>query len=230
YANEKLQQQFNHFVFDMEQEEYKLEGIKWDFDSIELIENKPTGVLALLDEQCLVPQSTDAKLASNLYRHLEGKHQRFRVTHELKVDYKFMVAHYAGEITYETEGFVEKNRDLLHQEGLDLLRSSTSSFAGAMGSSMSNVSTRQSSIVSQSVGAQFKTQLNSLLGAIGDTHPHYVRCLKPNDGNVRAVFDRRRITSQLANGGVLAAVHVARAGFPVRMQHGEFVKRYGLLS
>lgn len=30
--------------------------------------------------------------------------------------------------------------------------------------------------------------------------------------------------------GVLAAVHVARAGFPVRMQHGEFVKRYGLLA
>lgn len=30
--------------------------------------------------------------------------------------------------------------------------------------------------------------------------------------------------------GVLAAVHVARAGFPVRMHHGEFVKRYGLLA
>lgn len=53
----------------------------------------------------------------------------------------------------------------------------------------------------QSVGAQFKNQLNSLLGAIGETHPHYVRCLKPNDENVRSNFNVRRIASQLANGG-----------------------------
>lgn len=55
--------------------------------------------------------------------------------------------------------------------------------------------------VSQSVGAQFKNQLNNLLGAIGETHPHYVRCLKPNDENVRSNFNIGRITSQLANGG-----------------------------
>lgn len=53
----------------------------------------------------------------------------------------------------------------------------------------------------QSVGAQFKNQLNSLLGAIGETHPHYVRCLKPNDENVRSNFNVGRIASQLANGG-----------------------------
>lgn len=58
-------------------------------------------------------------------------------------------------------------------------------------------------ITIQSVGAQFKNQLNSLLGAIGETHPHYVRCLKPNDENVRSQFDLGRITAQLANGGML---------------------------
>ena len=38
YANEKLQQQFNQFVFEVEQEEYRNEGIKWDF--IEFPDNK----------------------------------------------------------------------------------------------------------------------------------------------------------------------------------------------
>ncbi|CAN0488011.1 unnamed protein product, partial [Laminaria digitata] len=52
----------------------------------------------------------------------------------------------------------------------------------------------------------------------------------PHNQHVRSNFHLGRITSQLANGSVLAAVHVARAGFPVRMQHGEFVKRYGLLA
>lgn len=38
YANEKLQQQFNQFVFEVEQEEYRNEDIKWDF--IEFPDNK----------------------------------------------------------------------------------------------------------------------------------------------------------------------------------------------
>eukprot|EP00611_Tribonema_gayanum_P031887 TRINITY_DN9340_c0_g1_i1.p1 TRINITY_DN9340_c0_g1~~TRINITY_DN9340_c0_g1_i1.p1 ORF type:complete len:1500 (-),score=485.70 TRINITY_DN9340_c0_g1_i1:137-4636(-) len=250
YANEKLQQQFNHFVFEMEQEEYKREGIKWDFvefpdnkDSIELIEARPAGVLCLLDEQCIVPKATDQTFAGNLYKHLSS-HPRFKSGHDLRVDYKFMVQHYAGDITYETEGFLEKNRDTLHSEGIDLLNSSSSPLLTALGSSVraeastpsarkggsSGGAQRGGAISSTSVGAQFKNQLNSLLSVIDDTHPHYVRCLKPNDRNVRSCFDVGRITAQLANGGVLAAVHVARAGFPVRMQHGEFISRYSVLS
>ncbi|CAM9291263.1 unnamed protein product, partial [Scytosiphon promiscuus] len=250
YANEKLQQQFNQFVFEVEQEEYRSEGIKWDFiefpdnkDCITLIETKPAGILALLDEQCLVPKGTDKSFASNMYNRLTS-HTRFSVPHADKVDYKFMIHHYAGNIVYHTEGFLEKNRDMLHQEGIDLLKSSTSDFVRSFGDSTRSEGgggsssaarrgpggARQSSIVSQSVGAQFKNQLNNLLGAIGETHPHYVRCLKPNDENIRSDFNLSRITAQLANGGVLAAVHVARAGFPVRMQHGEFVNRYGLLA
>lgn len=50
-----------------------------------------------------------------------------------QVDYKFMVHHYAGEIVYATEGFLEKNRDMLHQEGIDLLRSSSSEFIRSFG-------------------------------------------------------------------------------------------------
>ncbi|CAN0067360.1 unnamed protein product, partial [Laminaria digitata] len=139
YANEKLQQQFNQFVFEVEQEEYRSEGIKWDFiefpdnkDCITLIETKPAGILALLDEQCLVPKGTDRSFASNMYNRLTS-HPRFSVPHADKVDYKFMVHHYAGEIVYATEGFLEKNRDMLHQEGIDLLRSSTSHFIRSFG-------------------------------------------------------------------------------------------------
>ncbi|CAM9224876.1 unnamed protein product [Chrysoparadoxa australica] len=247
FANEKLQQQFNHFVFEVEQQEYEREKIKWDFiefpdnkDSIDLIEAKPAGILALLDEQCLVPQASDQKLAGNLYKHL-ASHSRFKAGGNLKVDFKFMINHYAGDITYSTEGFLEKNRDLLHQEGIDLLKSSTKPFlktladsaraeAAASQTGARGRAGRQSGLVSSSVGAQFKNQLNNLLGAIDETHPHYIRCLKPNDKNVRSNFNVPRITNQLANGGVLAAVHVARAGFPVRMTHAECLSRYAILG
>ncbi|KAK8473010.1 hypothetical protein PHAVU_001G040501 [Phaseolus vulgaris] len=57
FANEKLQQHFNEHVFKMEQEEYGKEEINWSYiefvdnqDVLELIEKKPIGIIALLDE------------------------------------------------------------------------------------------------------------------------------------------------------------------------------------
>ena len=57
YTNETLQQQFNRFIFKMEQEEYEREGIQWSFisfpdnqDCLDLIEQKPSGMLAMLDD------------------------------------------------------------------------------------------------------------------------------------------------------------------------------------
>lgn len=46
YANEKLQQQFKQFVFEVEQEEYRSERIKWDF--IEFPDNKDWWVFVVL--------------------------------------------------------------------------------------------------------------------------------------------------------------------------------------
>ncbi|KAJ1360677.1 Myosin-10 [Parelaphostrongylus tenuis] len=66
FTNEKLQQLFNNTIFVTEQEEYQRKGIEWQFIDfgldfqpiIDLIE-KPMGLLALLDEQCLFPKATD---------------------------------------------------------------------------------------------------------------------------------------------------------------------------
>jgi myosin-5 len=63
YANETLQQHFNQFVFRMEQEEYEREQIQWSFIDFEdnqpcldLVEGRPKGLIALMDEVCLFPQ------------------------------------------------------------------------------------------------------------------------------------------------------------------------------
>lgn len=61
FTNEKLQQHFNQNVFKMEQEEYNREQIDWSYiefvdnqDVLDLIEKKPGGIVALLDEAWLV--------------------------------------------------------------------------------------------------------------------------------------------------------------------------------
>ncbi|CAM9911573.1 unnamed protein product [Pylaiella littoralis] len=261
YANEVLQQQFNDFVFRQEQEEYRREQLEWTFihfpdnaDCITLIEKKPNGIIPTLDEQCIIGKATDDRFARELYKKSESN-SRFFLTPKMRVDHLFGIKHYAGEVVYDTRGIIEKNRDNLPQEGVDLLMSSETSFTvllgkieanknatpGKDGSSGSNASTPKSSgrrggvggrstIGAKSLGTQFKENLNNLLGVVNLTHPHYVRCIKPNDQLVPAKFNYVRIAEQLRNAGVLEVVRVARAGFPVRLGVHEFVERYALLG
>ena len=119
YTNEALQQQFNRYVFKLEQQEYEKEGIMWKFisfpdnqDVLDLIDMKHTGILALLDEQCILPRSTDQKFTRYLYARCDT-HPRFSATSSQRVDYLFSIEHYAGLVEYTTDGWLEKNKDQL---------------------------------------------------------------------------------------------------------------------
>ena len=80
FANEKLQQFFNHHMFVLEQEEYMREGIEWamvDFGMdlqkcIEMFE-KPMGVLAILEEESLFPKATDLTFATKLHENYSSQ-------------------------------------------------------------------------------------------------------------------------------------------------------------
>lgn len=126
----QLQQQFNKYVFKLEQEEYEREGIDWKLiafldnqDVLDLIDRKHTGMLALLDEQCIVPGSTDTKLARYLYKKC-GEHSRFGATSTQKADFKFSIEHYAGPVEYSTDQWLEKNNDQLPVSSANLLMNS----------------------------------------------------------------------------------------------------------
>lgn len=130
YTNEALQQQFNKYVFKLEQNEYEREGILWKFisfpdnqDVLDLIDRKHSGILALLDEQCIVPRSTDEKFTRYLYAKCDG-HSRFSATSAQRVDHKFSIEHYAGPVEYSTEQWLEKNKDQLPASSANLLMGS----------------------------------------------------------------------------------------------------------
>lgn len=127
YTNEALQQQFNKYVFKLEQDEYEREGILWKFisfpdnqDVLDLIDAKHVGILALLDEQCIVPRSNDQKFTRYLYAKCD-EHARFSATSAQRVDYKFSVEHYAGPVEYTTDNWLEKNKDQLPASSANLL-------------------------------------------------------------------------------------------------------------
>ncbi|KAM7501437.1 hypothetical protein LguiB_000341 [Lonicera macranthoides] len=235
FTNEKLQQHFNQHVFKQEQEEYTKEAIDWSYiefvdnqDVLDLLEKKPGGIIALLDEACMFPKSTHETFSQKLYQTFKS-HKRFIKPKLSRTD--FTIAHYAGEVQYQSEQFLDKNKDYVVPEHQDLLSASKCSFVAGLFPPLpeeTNKSSNKSSKFS-SIGSRFKLQLQSLMETLNSTQPHYIRCVKPNNLLKPAIFENVNIMQQLRCGGVLEAIRISCAGYPTRRTFFEFVNRFGLL-
>jgi len=145
YCNEALQQQFNKFVFKLEQREYEQEGIDWSFiefpdnqDILDLIEKKRDGILSILDENCRLASCTDSTFCQAIYEKCKD-HARFGATQAQKANLSFSIEHYAGTVTYSSANFLEKNKDELPQETTELLTSSSLGFLSYLGETLKKV-------------------------------------------------------------------------------------------
>ncbi|KZF22642.1 putative myosin MYO2 [Xylona heveae TC161] len=253
YANEKLQQEFNQHVFKLEQEEYLREQIDWTFidfsdnqPCIDLIEGK-LGVLSLLDEESRLPMGSDEQFVTKLHHHYAGEKQRFYKKPRFGKS-AFTVCHYATDVTYESEGFIEKNRDTVPDEHLDVLKASSNKFlsevleaaaavreketGAAAGNRPSAAPGRRVGVAANrkpTLGGIFKASLIDLMTTINSTDVHYIRCIKPNEGKEPWKFEGPMVLNQLRACGVLETVRISCAGYPTRWTYEEFALRYYML-
>lgn len=212
------------------------------------------GLLATIDDECLlvagradaatsdaVTDDLDERSARTLGTRLKktfNSEARYACDAKQERGALFSVHHYAGPVEYSVRGFVAKNMDALPPDAQQLL--ATSAFANAFevatatavspdrkwGAGRRVTGRRASSLATTTVAQRFRTSLGALLLEIRATCPHFIRCLKPNDANVPDVLEAPRLVEQLRYCGVLEAVRVARAGYPVRLLHAEFARRY----
>lgn len=245
YANEKLQQQFNRHVFQLEQEEYIKEELAWDTiafsdnqQCISLIEGQ-LGLFDLLDEECRMPKGSDESWVQKLYdQHLTSRpHPFFRKPR--MSNSAFIVDHFADSVQYECEGFLDKNRDTVFEELINILKASQSELVAELFQQQGNVppvangsvrtgkrATREHRLT---VGFQFRQSLQMLMDTLNSTAPHYVRCIKPNDLKEAFLFDPHRTVQQLRACGVLETIRISAAGYPTRWTYEEFFIRYRIL-
>ncbi|XP_019622369.1 PREDICTED: unconventional myosin-Va-like isoform X8 [Branchiostoma belcheri] len=253
YANEKLQQQFTQHVFKLEQEEYVREEITWSFidyydnqPCIDLIEAK-LGLLDLLDEECKLPKGSDQNWCQKLYdKHLKkAKHfDKPRMSNSA-----FIIYHFADKVEYQAEGFLEKNRDLVNEEHINILRASekfqlVADLVSTKGGLPAPPPAKKGKItmkhlpqkhkqpskeMRKTVGLQFKESLCLLMETLNSTTPHYVRCIKPNDEKRAFTFEPKRAMQQLRACGVLETIRISSAGYPSRWTYPEFFQRYRVL-
>ncbi|XP_057977579.1 myosin-17-like [Malania oleifera] len=232
FTNEKLQQHFNQHVFKMEQEEYTKEEINWSYiefvdnqDVLDLIEKKPGGIIALLDEACMFPKSTHETFAQKLYQTFKNN-KRFIKPKLSRTD--FTISHYAGEVPYQADLFLDKNKDYVVAEHQALLTASNCSFVASLFPPLPEESSKSSKF--SSIGSRFKLQLQSLMETLNATEPHYIRCVKPNNVLKPAIFENFNVIQQLRCGGVLEAIRISCAGYPTRRTFYEFLLRFGVLA
>ncbi|CAM9987258.1 unnamed protein product, partial [Ectocarpus sp. 8 AP-2014] len=240
YANEKLQQKFTQDVFKNVQAEYEEEGIPWshvDFsDNAEvlgLVESR-MGIIAVLNEECVRPRGGDNSFVSKLAT-LHADHSAFARA-KLAGPFEFSVRHYAGEVLYHAEGFLDKNRDSVGEACRDLLAKSSvpliaKVFAPDPGSAEGDsgggggASRKKSSMATNTLATKFKGSLTTLMDTIGLTSVQYVRCIKPNAAKLPGRMENAKVAEQLRCAGVVEAIRISRAAYPNRMARTDFNKR-----
>ncbi|XP_014118476.1 PREDICTED: myosin heavy chain, skeletal muscle, adult-like [Pseudopodoces humilis] len=249
FTNEKLQQFFNHHMFVLEQEEYKKEGIEWEFIDfgmdlaacIELIE-KPMGIFSILEEECMFPKATDTSFKNKLYDQHLGKSNNFQKPKpgKGKAEAHFSLVHYAGTVDYNISGWLEKNKDPLNETVIGLYQKSSvktlallfASYGGADadagGGGKKGGKKKGSSF--QTVSALFRENLNKLMANLRSTHPHFVRCIIPNETKTPGAMEHELVLHQLRCNGVLEGIRICRKGFPSRVLYADFKQRYRVLN
>ncbi|KAL2085414.1 hypothetical protein ACEWY4_018734 [Coilia grayii] len=250
FTNEKLQQFFNHHMFVLEQEEYKKEGIEWEFIDfgmdlqacIDLIE-KPMGIMSILEEECMFPKASDATFKAKLYDNHLGKSANFQKPRIIKgkPEGHFSLIHYAGTVDYNITNWLVKNKDPLNETVVGLYQKSTMKllahlFAGYAGTDSveggggKGKEKKKKGSSFQTVSALHRENLNKLMTNLRSTHPHFVRCIIPNETKTPGAMENPLVMHQLRCNGVLEGIRICRKGFPNRILYGDFKQRYRILN
>ncbi|CAJ0574360.1 unnamed protein product, partial [Mesorhabditis spiculigera] len=217
YVNEKLQQIFIELTLKAEQEEYVKEGIKWQeieyFNNkivCELIEEKkPPGIMSLLDDTCAQNHGTsegvDRQLLSTLSKAVAA-HPHFAGGAD-----SFVIRHYAGNVSYNIDGFCDRNRDVLYPDLIQLMQKSTNQFARSLFPDQVQQGKRPTT-----ASTKIRTQANELVASLMKCTPHYVRCIKPNETKGPAIGMKNEFA--------------IRAGYAFRRPFEKFLWRYAILT
>jgi myosin heavy chain 6/7 len=246
FVNEKLQQFFNHHMFVVEQEEYVAEGVEWapvdfgmDLAACIIMFEKPMGIWAILEEESLFPKATDKSFEEKLKAAL-GKCGPFAKP-QSKTDKNahFACIHYAGTVSYNVTGWLEKNKDPVNDTVVDVLKRASNNLLVYLwrdnpGQSAPPEDNKEKKKKkgggAKTVSSVYLVQLAELMGTLHSTEPHFIRCIVPNTHKQPLVVETELIMHQLTCNGVLEGIRVCMLGFPNRMLYPDFKSRYAILG
>ncbi|XP_008947752.1 PREDICTED: unconventional myosin-XV [Merops nubicus] len=243
FANEHLQRFFSQTVIAQEEEEYSQEHLAWipiyemySESCLDFIAAKPHGILCILDDQTSLTQATDHTFLQKCHYHHGNSPWYTKPKLPLPV---FTVKHYAGPVTYQVHKFLNKNRDLLRPEVLDIFSQSRLKMVSHIFQKAKSAYSQQREMGARGKGlkphastlvSKFQQSLQDLTAKLRRSHVLFIRCFTPNPKKLSNIFDVEYVTCQLRHSGILEAIHIRKEGYPVRLPFQKFLARYGLLA
>eukprot|EP01063_Lacrimia_lanifica_P034073 TRINITY_DN6220_c0_g6_i2.p1 TRINITY_DN6220_c0_g6~~TRINITY_DN6220_c0_g6_i2.p1 ORF type:complete len:1170 (+),score=479.42 TRINITY_DN6220_c0_g6_i2:147-3656(+) len=226
-ANESLQHHYNTYIFSRDMDECRAEGI--DVTAVVFPDNTPClqmvtakgGIMALLDEECSLGSGTDEGFLAKVKEN-HGKNPFFAIKKLSRGS--FVVKHYAKDVNYTVEGFLDKNRDTLKNSFKSMMRAVPDPYIKEL------LPEPVDDQKKMTVGGFYKMQLKDLMDLINSTNPHWIRCVKPHPAKKPLMYDGVSTLVQLSSSGVLGTVKIRKAGYPVRLLHEDFYMKYRVIS
>ncbi|NXJ88406.1 MYO15 protein, partial [Corythaixoides concolor] len=243
FANEHFQHFFSQTVIAQEEEEYSQEQLAWipiskmhSESCLDFLAAKPHGILRILDDQTSLTQATDHTFLQKCHYHHGNSPWYTKPKLPLPV---FTVKHYAGPVTYQVYKFLNKNRDQLRPEVLDIFSQSRLKVVSHIFQNAKAAYIQQRELGARGKGlkpqastlvSKFQQSLQDLTDKLRRSHAFFIRCITPNPKKLSNIFDVEYVTCQLRHSGILEAIHIRKEGYPVRLPFQNFLARYGLLA
>merc|ERR1712073_127148 len=246
FVNEKLQQFFNHHMFVVEQEEYVAEGVEWapvdfgmDLAACIIMFEKPMGIWAILEEESLFPKATDKSFEEKLKAGL-GKLPCFAKP-QSKTDKNahFACVHYAGIVSYNVTGWLEKNKDPVNDTVADVLKRSSNALlvhlwrdhpGQPLEAPKEEGKKKKKKGGAKTVSSVYLVQLGELMTTLHNTEPHFIRCIVPNTHKQPLVIETELIMHQLTCNGALAGLEEERDGIVLKLVRWMQGQCYGYIK
>merc|ERR1711963_814899 len=151
----------------------------------------------------------------------------------------FAIIHYAGTVSYNVTGWLEKNKDPVNDTVVDILKKSSNELMQLLWADHPGQSAppeadggkkKKKKGGAKTVSSVYLVQLGELMSTLHSTEPHFIRCIVPNTHKQPLVVETELIMHQLTCNGVLEGIRVCMLGFPNRMLYPDFKSRYAILG
>merc|ERR1719328_72539 len=149
----------------------------------------------------------------------------------------FAIIHYAGTVSYNVTGWLEKNKDPVNDTVVDVLKRGSCELMKTVWADHPGQSAppetekkKKKKGGGKTVSSVYLVQLAELMGTLNITEPHFIRCIVPNTHKKPLETETPLIMHQLTCNGVLEGIRICMRGFPNRIMYPDFKSRYQILG
>ncbi|KAL4436229.1 hypothetical protein ABPG74_015820 [Tetrahymena malaccensis] len=246
YTNEYLQQLYIAYVFKNEEKIFIEDGLSKYLSNLSYQDNQSildlfdanSGIFALLNESCLLKNSTDTTFLTKIK---EQNQNNKKLVFPKLIKFTFTICHTQSNVEYNVEGFREKNMDELSQEVSNAILNSKNQDIfeifnyEELSNQDKNNNSQSGKFVSNNAKnkylcSKFKQQMIELMSELNSSDVHFVRCIKPNEEKKKDHFIQGYVMQQIRYLGVLESIEVRKHTYPVRKTYQAFFLQYRVCS